>query len=418
MKPNTSAQTVLAEFSANQPFQFGQHNAAASTKQSADGGGRYYTSSQQFLNQVVSANPAVFRIHSTTKRLKVTPREKWQSANFAKRKVLFLLPSHMLGSNVATLLFIHAFSEQKNTRQVGVFCAGSAADIYLTSDLAEVYTLWISRSELKRWDVVIDLGQLESRRDVDVWPVDMESELLQAFGLAPSQRYPGEARSDEWSSPPRIGILPLASSPLRTLPPRTTVELSKALSAFGNVTLCLNRFQHQGRLYRTVLAEQLPNEIEIIEAFDTIGGLVDAVRGFDYAVYADSGPAHIAKLFAAPGAAVYTAAHGDILQGRFTNLARWSVAFSGPHCAAPCGLAKLRLNTAGSMGCMGSLQTELENLPSTPKSANNREVERLLLNEPVPCVAALAEQTELLVDFVVEDFKNRRKEREGVTAGT
>ncbi len=410
-KPNISAQTVLAEFSATQPFQFSQHNAAASTRQSADGGGRYYTSSQQFLNQVVAANPTVFRIHSTTKRLKVTPLEKWRSSNFAKRKVLFLLPSHMLGSNVATLLFIHAFSEQKNARQIGVFCAGSAADIYLASDLAEVYTLWISRAELKRWDVVIDLGQLESRRDVDVWPVDMESELLQAFGLTPSQRFPGEARGDEWSSPPRIGILPLASSPLRTLPPRTTVELAKALSEFGQVTLCLNRFQHQGRIYRTELNGKLPNGIDIVEAFDTIGGLIDAVRGFDYAVYADSGPAHIAKLFAAPGAAVYTAAHGDILQGRFTNLAHWSVDFSGPHCTAPCGLAKLRLDTEGRMGCMGSLQTGLENLPSTPKSANNREVERLLLEEPVPCVAALAEQTGQLVEFVVEDFNRRQSER-------
>jgi len=411
MKPNTSAQTVLAEFSANQPFQFGQHNAAETTKQSADGGGRYYTSSKQFLSQVVTANPTVFRIHSTAKRLKVTPREKWPSANFAKRKVLFLLPSHMLGSNVATLLFMHAFSEQKKARRVGVFCAGSAADIYLTSDLAEVYTLWISRSDLKRWDVVIDLGQLESRRDVDVWPVDMESELLQAFGLDPSGRFPGEARDAAWSAPPHIGILPLASSPLRTLPPRTTLELAKALAEFGQVTLCLNRFQHQGRLYQTELAGKLPAGVEIIDAFDTIGGLVDAVRKFDYAVYADSGPAHIAKLFAAPGTAVYTAAHGDILQGRFTNLARWSVDFSGPHCTAPCGLAKLRLDTQGRMGCMGSLQTELENLPSTPKSAANQDVERLLLNEPVPCVAALGEQTGRLVEFVVEDFKRRQRMR-------
>ena len=407
-KSNTAAQTVLAEFSANQPFQFGQHNAAEATKQSADGGGRYYTSSQQFLNQVVAANPNVFRVHSTSKRLKVTPLEKWRPANFAKRKVLFLLPSHMLGSNVATLLFIHAFSEQKAPRKIGVFCAGSAADIYLASELTEVFTLWVSRSELKRWDAVIDLGQLESRRDVDVWPVDMESELLQAFGLEPSRHFPSKAREDAWSAPPNIGILPLASSPLRTLPPGTTIELAKALSELGRVTLCLNRFQHQGRLYRTELADQLPENVEIIEAFDTIGGLVDAIRNFDYAVFADSGPAHITKLFGSPGAAAYTAAHGDILQGRFTNLARWSVDFSGPHCTAPCGLAKLRLDGDGRMGCMGSLQTELENLPSTPKSANNREVERLLLEEPVPCVAAFAEQTGKFVEFVLEDFRMRQ----------
>lgn len=59
-------------------------------------------------------------------------------------------------------------------RGIGVFCAGSAADIYRTDPAIEVFTLWVGARDLKRFDVVVDLGHLESRRDIDIWPVDME----------------------------------------------------------------------------------------------------------------------------------------------------------------------------------------------------------------------------------------------------
>ena len=207
------------------------------------------------------------------------------------------------------------------------------------------------------------------------------------------------------SSPPNLGILPLASSPLRTLPPRLTIELAKAMAGLGNVTICLNKFQAQGRRYREIIAPELAEAVKIIDAFETIGGLVEAVRDFDYAVYADSGPAHISKLFAAPGMAVYTSAHGDILQGRFSNLANWTVDYDGPHCAAPCGLAKLRSTADGRVGCMGSLEVDLEDLPTTPKVNDSSEVARLLAEAPVPCVQRLGDQSEKFVADVLGDLK-------------
>jgi hypothetical protein len=321
--------------------------------------------------------------------------ERWSETGFRGRRVLFLLPSQALGGNVATLLFLEAFASRHRPASLGVFCAGSTADIYLLSERVEVHTLWLARRQLKRYDVVIDLGQLENRRDIEIWPVDMEADLLTAFGLEPSSRFAAQARPFAPQERPSFGILPLASSPLRTLP----VAVSEAL--------CLNRSQHQGVLYARELADRLPAGVTVVDGFASIGALLTAIDAFDYVVLADSGPAHMAKLFGTPGVAVYTSAPGDVLQGRFENLRRFAVDFQGPRCTAPCGLAKLRQTAAGEIGCMASLDVDLEDLPTTPKRQDADLVERLVLREPVPCVAALAAQSTALVDFVRADLAER-----------
>ncbi len=406
-KATTTSQTQLIEFAAQQDFRFRQQNASAESAQTGQGGERYYTTSRQFAERALAANPAQFRILKTDKRLKCLARDRWAGTNYRGRRVLFLLPSAALGNNVCTALFLQAFAERHDPRALGVFCAQSAADIYLGAGVAEVFTLWLPRRALSRWDVVIDLGHLESRRNIEFWPVDMEADLLAAFDLAPSTRFSGEARPLPDTDRLRIGLLPLASSPLRTLPVAATAALIEALAPAGDLVLCLNRFQHQGVLYRQALQDRLPPDVEVIDAFDSIGALLKAIDGFDYAVFADSGPAHMAKLFATPGVAVYTSAPGDVLQGRFRNLVNWTVPFEGPHCRAPCGLAKIRQTSDGRVGCMGSLGCTVDDLPTTPKRQAPAAVERLLLQEQVPCVAALAEAPDDLVRFVQADLTAR-----------
>tara|TARA_B100001964_G_scaffold217048_1_gene256804 strand:- start:1796 stop:1987 length:192 start_codon:yes stop_codon:yes gene_type:complete len=56
---------------------------------------------------------------------------------------------------------------------------------------------------------------------------------------------------------------------------------------------------------------------------------------------------------------------------------------------------------------MASLDVDLEDLPTTPKGQDAEAVERLVLHEPVPCVAALSDQRMALVDFVRADLAER-----------
>ena len=398
--------TPLLKFTAKAPFRFRQHNTGEKALQTGRGGETFFTTSEQFANRVVVATPKQFRVVDTRASLPSLPRPAWPTYDFTGKRALFLLPSQALGSNVATLLFLQALREKFAMNGLGVFCARSAADIYLTDPQTTVFPLWIGERELKRWDVIVDLGHLESRRDVDIWPVDMEADLLEAFGVPPSRRYAAEGRALPTDRPPVIGLLPLASSPLRTLPISATRALCEALVGRGRVVLCLNKDQHQGVLYAREIGA-LPPEVEIVDGFASIGDLLSAIDRFDYGVFADSGPAHMSKLFATPGVAVYSSAPGDVLQGRFRNLANWTIPFAGPHCATPCGLAKLRSTPAGRIGCMGSLGVPIEGLPSVARGANPQVVERLLLDEPVPCIASLRDRPEALTSFVLDDLARR-----------
>lgn len=395
--------TPLVAFEATRAFQFRQNNVSATQRGRP---GLYLTNSAPFARSVLANGAGPLRVVDGKVRLPCLPPARWAEESFRGRRVLFLLPSEALGSNVCTLLFLRAFRDHHKPRQMSVFCARSAADIYALDREIRCFELWLPREEVDRHDVLIDLGQLESRRDVDVWPVEMEAELLAAFALPPSRAYPPEARPLPGGRRPRIGVFPLASSPLRTLPVAVTETLCRALAPEGDVLLSLNDLQQQGRLYLERLGT-LPETVRVTRGAESIGGLLRTLRGCDYAVFADSGPAHMSKLFATPGLAVYTAAPGEVLQGRFTNLARWTVDWEGPHCKAPCGLAKLRRTVDGAVGCMGSLGVPLAALPTTAQASDAAAVARLM-DAPVPCVAALAEQRGALAAAVLADLAARR----------
>lgn len=406
--------TPIVAFRPGAPFRFHQAGTDAATAQEGRAGETCYTTLAQFTRNVLARHPQQFRLDGGGATLPCLPRAAWATFDFAGKRPLFLLPSQALGSNVCTLLFLAALRHRFKLRGMGVFCAGSAADIYAVGKRGrtpiEVFTLWIGARDLKRFDVVVDLGHLESRRDIDVWPVDMEGELLEAFGgLAPSPDFPSDPRPLPADRPARIALMPLSSSPMRTLPPSVTNRLAAALGARGEVTICLNDNQQQGRLYRQAL--DVPTGTRVIESYPSVGGLLRGLAGFDYAVLADSGPAHMTKLFAIPGLAIYTSAPPEVLQGRFRNLTPWTVPFIGPDCAAPCGLAKLRIAADGRVGCMGSLRLSLEQLPRVAQAADPAAVERLLLREPIPCVAHLGGMAAAVADIVDGDFSGRLASR-------
>jgi ADP-heptose:LPS heptosyltransferase len=396
--------TRVLAFAARQNFSFRQRNAAMTQSGAA---GMHLTTSDLFLREMIAKHPEQFRVLDTEVRLPCVPVGAWDRLDLAGKRLLFLLPSQALGGNVATILAIAALQEHRKPAGIGVACSKSTTDLYKLLRGVAIHPYWIGAAEAERYDFIVDLGHIEARRDIEIWPVDMESEILRAFGVPPAARFPAEARAMRGGRP-RIGVFPLGSSPLRSFPPAVTIALARALKGEGAVTLFLNRDQLQGRLSRQEIDRAKLADIRIVDGFEAIGELARAIERMDYAVFADSGPAHMAKLWAVPGVAVYTSAPGEVLQGRFRNLANWQVAFRGPHCAAPCGLAKLRQDRSGRFGCMGSLATTLDALPKVATGANPAVVEELFLRKPVPCVAALAEQRETLAQFVLADLARRR----------
>jgi hypothetical protein len=356
----------------------------------------------------------VFRVDGEPFHPPCAPPHAWPTLELADRHVLFLLASTTLGDNVGIALFLRSLRERHKPKRIAIACPAAASDIYLREDGLEIYPLWIGAEEFARFDTIIDVAQVPAWQSVDVAPLDPETALLQAFSVAPSTAIRTDARAIAVGSRRlRIAIFPLASSPLRTMPASVVVGLAGELSRSGDVAVHLNRYQRQGEILHRQLAGKLPGGIIIDDGFVTIGQLIDAIDASDYAVFADSGPAHLAKLTRTPGVTLFTSAAGEVLQGRFTNQRRWQVPFSGPHCRAPCGLAKLRRTGSGVIGCMGSLGVDLGQLPDAADAPDRQVVDRLMGDEPVPCVASLRATPDRLIDFVVSDLRSRTTQYRG-----
>jgi len=284
-----------------------------------------------------------------------------------------------------------------------VLNSGTASDIFATIPDITIFQLFISAKRLKTFDYLIDFSEMEGWKDIATMPVNPEEALCEAFGVPPIPI--ASERAPKLASGMKIGILPMASSPLRTLPPELVHETTELLAQAGfETTLILNAYQGVMKKYKDTIGSFNAPNIRVVDGFKTIGNLVSFIREQDYVVLADSGPAHITKLFQTPGIGIYSSASATVLQGRHHNLYPWQSSYKGEFCEAPCGLAKLRATTSGEIGCMGSLRLPMSELGNLPVNSDRSLAERLVTENPVPCVADLVAQKDRFLAFLRQDI--------------
>jgi len=378
----------LPIFISRADFQFPTPNSNAMVPQQGQKGIAYVTASDNFHRQVVRGQTAVMRElgHVKIQNLKV---DRWRRYPYKGRSVLFLLPPPAIGEHVAIRLFLDVFMTQARPKEVAVLGSDAASDVYAGMPGLAVYPAWMAHDDLKRFSVAIDLNDVPARREIEFWPVDMEATLYELFGLLAPEPTP-LAPVSVGDGPLRIGILPLASSPIRTLPPAVILGLNKLLGGEGmEVRIVLNPQQNQSKTLRSALDAAVP-DLRYTEDTRSVAELLALMREVDYAVFADSGPAHLSKLEQRPGAAIFTSAPSDLLLGGHRNLHPIQVQYGGNFCTAPCGLAKLRQTAEGRVGCMASLEVGRESLPSAVSGPDENLIQRFQLETPVPCVTALA----------------------------
>lgn len=332
---------------------------------------------------------------------------RWNRFSYRGRPILFLLPPPAVGEHVGIRLFLEVFMAQVRPKKVVLLGSDVATDVYADLPGLTLYPAWMPHDEFRRFKTIIDLNDVLSRRQIEFWPVDMEAELYKLFTLtAPAPTKVAAVKSIEPTT--KIGILPLASSPLRTLPVAVILRLNEKFCNLGiEPRIVLNPHQYQTSVLRSALDAANPN-LKIIDDTRSISDLLALMRKLDYAVFADSGPAHLSKLDQRPGAAIFTSAPSDLLLGRHRNLYPIQIDYSGDYCKAPCGLAKLRQSPEGDIGCMASLKTTPENLPNSILEADPVMVRKMVLQTPVPCVTAAAVAAEEIANSIIANFLQRQ----------
>lgn len=399
----------LPIFKSRADFKIPTPNSNALPPRQGRAGLNYVTASGNFHQQVVRNQSGMMQELGSVK-IKNLPVKRWGRYPYRKRAVLFLLPPPAIGEHVAIRLFLQAFMAQAKPREVALLGADAASDVYAGMPGVDIHPAWMAHDELRRFNVVIDLNDVPARREIEFWPVDMEAALHELFAL-PQPGITAVAPVPRHGRPLRIGILPLASSPMRTLPAGLILRLANSLANGldgdgAEVEIVLNVQQNQSRFLRTAL-DAAAAELQYIEDSRSVADLLALIGEFDYAVYADSGPAHLSKLAGRPGAAIFTSAPSDLLLGRHRNLLPLQAQYSSEYCAAPCGLAKVRQSADGRSGCMGSLGVARADLPDIIESPNQDLVRHLLLETPIPCVAALSTQADTITAAVCADLQSR-----------
>ena len=397
----------LPIFSSRADFRFPAPNSNALPPQQGRQGVAYVTASGNFHRQVVRGRPAMIQELGSAKirHLKV---ERWKRHRYRDRSVLFLLPPPAIGEHVAIRLFLEVFMARAQPREVALLGSDAATDVYAGMPGLAVYPAWMAHDELKRFNAVVDLNDVPARREIEFWPVDMEAALYELFGL-PAPDPIEEAAVRSTGEPIRVGILPLASSPMRTLPLELVLGLNDALRGDGmDVRVVLNPQQNQSALLRAAL-DAASDNLDYIEDTRSVADLLRLMRQFDYAIFADSGPAHLSKLEQRPGAAIFTSAPSDLLLGRHRNLLPIQAQYDSDFCQAPCGLAKLRRMADGRVGCMASLGVARDDLPRTVDGPDPDMVRRFLLEDPVPCVAAIASDAARIAVDIRADLQRRHR---------
>ncbi|PKR54655.1 lipopolysaccharide heptosyltransferase family protein [Thalassospira marina] len=399
----------FTRFKTRQPFEFGLPNVAAGISQKSDGSASYLTRVSSLLRQQVLPRAASVKIVSDEIHLDVLPKPQW-TRSFDRKRVLFLIPADALGDCVGMTMFLRAFLAAYPHCKIGLLNTGSASDIFAGLKNTEIFQLFISANALKRFDFIIDLSEMDGWKDIATAPVDCEGVLCREFDVPP---VPLPHKDVAKGNMLQIGILPMASSPLRTLPPEFVAKSIHALrdsaGATAKITIILNAYQGVKEAYKTALGEDIAQDdhIELVDGFKTIAELVSFIGNCDYVLVADSGPAHITKLAGIPGIGIYSSASSEVLHGRFRNIKAWQSDFRGEYCAAPCGLAKMHATEDGKIGCMGSLAVTKDKLVALPNRRDPALVQRTSTTDPVPCVKHLLTEFDRFETFLHADFKKQ-----------
>lgn len=271
---------------------------------------------------------------------------------------------------------------------------------------ASIHNL-IQDQEIKQYQGVIDLQNLDELSEQVYTPFDVEGRLLEAFDVPPSRRIPGVGRPPRDPKNPRINLFPLASDPLRTIPPAVTRAVALAAAEFGPVNILLNPHQLESAPYADALMGGLPGNVTITMEAMGFEDLVKIVSETDYGLFCDSAPCHLAKLYDVMGFAVFTTIPADMRVGRYRNFRAWQAKYRGRHCQAPCGLALLLTTPSGQRGCWETLGPDHAGYRRSRVIGDEKELLGFTFDRPVPCVAAVRDKASVLAKAVARDIRNR-----------
>jgi len=351
---------------------------------------------------------------------RAAPVSSWPQLKSFKGRVLVVMPSNAIGDCAMVLCALAAVKDAAPDLELGVAFVGRSHPVFPWDPDIRVHPYVLHENELKQYQGLVDLYNFKAWGGQAYTPFDFEGELLKAFAVPPSPRIAGKGRPPRDPNNPVIRVFPLASSPVRNLPPAATAALARAAADVGQVEIVLSPYQPETDRYIAALKDELPAGVGITTDIRRTRDLIKKVAETDYGIFTDSGPCHIAKLYDVMGFAVFTTIPAELRVGRYHNIRVWQARYSGRHCTAPCGLSMLLRTPSGKRGCWETLGPEHGGYRVSKVVGDRDECFGFTFVNPVPCVATLRDGAPDLAQALAEDIDTRlvRGLAEPADAGT
>ena len=378
-------------------------NSARQPRQDLGAGEAAFVRDRMLVQQIRGAPAAVRDVLDAEARIPVSSLDVLARAR--GRSALFLMPSVAVGDTVVYAGAVREIARAFGVARIGVAFSGSATDIwsYLGRPI-ETFPLLLPERALAHYDLVLDFARDIPELDrIAEMPLAIDQAILARLGLPLEYRWMEAPRACRVC---RVALFPISSTPLRTIPPALVTHLAAGLKDQKlTVEVVIDPRARQGSLFLKELPD-IASVARVVSDLTTVDDLIRYVRDdIDYGIFCDSGPAHITKLFDAPGFCLFTSVGAEAVCGPFRNLATWQADYVGPWCRAPCGLVgAMSVNRGEDYGCMDSLgkpRAALVRPARLPEEATHR----LLLETPVGCVAALARDRERILAAIRSDLE-------------
>ena len=122
--------------------------------------------------------------------------------------------------------------------------------------------------------------------------------------------------------------------------------------------------------------------------------LNDFCKKIEFAIFCDSGPLHLSKLYGKKGLLISTSVDSSKLISKFDNILTFNSKYKTQYCNAPCGLTNI-INFNGNHGCFDSLKINKKDIMRFDKKnllnrGNLAKSYKFYTDIPVGCVKSLS----------------------------
>ena len=282
------------------------------------------------------------------------------------KKILICLPPRFgLGDAVEYGIAIKSLIESKKFSKIGIaFCSDYSFFYKKYFLFLNIYSLFISEEELKKYDTVFHITlEINALRFQKYKRSNIALEICNHFKVSLNDFKIINNYSIK-NFKKTLSIFPVSTSVLRSLPYEIIEKLVKYFKNDFQIRIIID----DSYFSKYLEDKNKKNNFLLVKPKD-LKSLILEISKINFGIFVDSGPLHLAKIFDKSGILVETSVSSKILLTNSNKIYSTENKYSSNYCDGPCGLVDVFAYNK-NIGCYETNKMSFENI-KTLKSFKN-----------------------------------------------